>query len=89
MITVAQYRQFAAECRELAEKLTDEDDKRAVALMAASWDKVAAERETLIKAADGGFFINAVRASIAQPQLPSDEQKPPVPDPPQLFKRLP
>ena len=44
MKTVEEYRKFAADCRELAAKLRDPNDKRALALMANGWDKVAAKR---------------------------------------------
>ncbi len=50
MRTVAEYRKFAAETRELAAKLTDPRDKRALELMAAAWDKVAREREAALDA---------------------------------------
>ena len=46
MKTVAEYRKFAQDCRELAAKLRDPDDKRALLLMAVGWDKVADERAT-------------------------------------------
>jgi hypothetical protein len=44
MKTVEEYRKLAEDCRALAAKLRD-DDKRALELMAAAWDKVATERE--------------------------------------------
>jgi hypothetical protein len=50
MKTVAEYRQFAASCRELANKITDPKDKHAVELMADAWDKVANDREVAVKA---------------------------------------
>ncbi len=49
MKTVAEYRKFAAKCRELAAKLTDANDKRATELMASAWDKVAKQREAQLK----------------------------------------
>jgi|GEM_PF-2489714 len=49
MRTVAEYRKYADDCRELAAKLRDPEDRRALELMAAAWDKVAKERETLLK----------------------------------------
>ena len=52
MKTVAEYRQFAASCRELAEKISDPKDKHAVELMAEAWDKVANDREVAVKAGD-------------------------------------
>ena len=47
--TVAEYRYFAEDCRTLAAKLTDPNDKRGMELMAAGWDKVANKREALLK----------------------------------------
>ena len=52
MKTVAEYRQFAEDCRQLAAKLRAPDDKRAVLLMATAWDKVANEREAQLKKVD-------------------------------------
>jgi hypothetical protein len=52
MKTVAEYRKFAEECRQLAAKLRAPDDKHAVLLMATAWDKVANEREALLKRTD-------------------------------------
>jgi hypothetical protein len=49
MKTVAEYRQFAEECRKLAAKLTNPNDKHAVELMASAWDKIANEREARFK----------------------------------------
>ena len=59
MKTVEEYRQFAADCRTLAAKLTNANDRRALELMAAAWEKIANERETQLKkdksrAAGGG-----------------------------------
>jgi hypothetical protein len=50
MRTVAEYRQFAAECRKLAAKLSDPKDKQATELMAAAWERIANEREAALKA---------------------------------------
>jgi hypothetical protein len=50
MKTIAEYRKFAEDCRALAAKLTDPQDKRAVELMAEAWSKVANEREAMLKA---------------------------------------
>jgi hypothetical protein len=47
--TVAEYRQFAAWCREIAPKIGDPKDKHAVELMAEAWDKVANDREVAVK----------------------------------------
>jgi hypothetical protein len=49
MKTVEEYRGFAEDCRKLAAELADPEDKRAMALMAAAWDKVANEREAVLK----------------------------------------
>lgn len=49
MKTVAEYRQFAAACREMASKITDPKDKHAVELMAEAWEKVANDREEALK----------------------------------------
>jgi hypothetical protein len=43
MKSVTEYRRFAEDCRELASKLKDPNDKRALLLMAAGWDKIANE----------------------------------------------
>jgi hypothetical protein len=48
--TIVEYRKFAVDCRELADKLRDPNDKRALLLMAAGWDKVADERTAKIAA---------------------------------------
>jgi hypothetical protein len=45
MKTVDEYREFARQCRELAAKITDPNDRRATELMASAWDKVANEHE--------------------------------------------
>jgi hypothetical protein len=49
MKTVEEYRGFATDCRKLVAELTDPEDKRAVELMAATWEKVANEREAMLK----------------------------------------
>jgi hypothetical protein len=49
MRTVAEYRKYAEDCRELATKLGSPDDKRAVLLMATAWEKVANEREAQLR----------------------------------------
>jgi hypothetical protein len=49
MKTVAEYRQFAALCRELADKLTNPRDRHATELMAGVWEKIANERELALK----------------------------------------
>ena len=49
MKTVAEYRQFAEWCREMALKISDPKDKYAVELMAEAWDKVANDREAALE----------------------------------------
>jgi hypothetical protein len=49
MRTVAEFRKHAEECREMAKKLSREDDKKAMELMAAAWEKVANDRERDLK----------------------------------------
>jgi hypothetical protein len=49
MKTVAEYREFAANCREMAARMTDPNDRRALELQASAWEKVASEREAALK----------------------------------------
>jgi hypothetical protein len=49
MTSVAQYRQYASECRQLAAKITHLKAKAEVEMMAGVWDTVADEREALLK----------------------------------------
>jgi len=49
MPLVAQYRQFAADYRRLAAKLTNPADKQAMELLAIGWDTVAAKREAMLR----------------------------------------
>ena len=49
MKTVAEYREFARMCRELAAQLVNPKDKRAVELMAAGWEKSANDREAVLQ----------------------------------------
>jgi hypothetical protein len=49
MRTVAEFRKHAEECREMARKLTREDDKKALELMAKAWEKAANARERELK----------------------------------------
>jgi hypothetical protein len=46
MKTVAEYRQYAADCRAIARGLKDPEEKRALEDMAAAWEKAADKRET-------------------------------------------
>lgn len=45
---VAQYRQFAGDCRRLAELLTKPADKQALELFAVGRDKIADDREAML-----------------------------------------
>jgi hypothetical protein len=49
MKTVADYREFAAKCRELAARMTDPQDRQALELQASAWDKVADAREAALR----------------------------------------
>ncbi len=49
MRTVAEYRQYARECRELATRMNDPKDRMALELQAKAWEKVADEREAALK----------------------------------------
>jgi hypothetical protein len=51
MKTVDEYREFARQCRELAAKITDPNDRRATEQMASAWDKVANEHEAKLREA--------------------------------------
>ena len=50
MKMVAEYREFARLCRELAAKITNPNDRRATELMASAWEKIADEREAKLAA---------------------------------------
>ena len=49
MKTVAEYRKFAEGCRQLAEKLMDPNDKRALQMMADAWERIANERQAKLR----------------------------------------
>jgi hypothetical protein len=49
MRTVAEYRQYARECREMAARMDNPQDREALELQARAWEKVAAGRETALK----------------------------------------
>jgi hypothetical protein len=49
MKSVAVYRQYASECRQLAAKIIHLKAKAEVEMMASVWDKVADEREALLE----------------------------------------
>jgi hypothetical protein len=64
--TVAEYRKFAEDCRELAAKLNTPDDKRAQELMATAWEKVAIQREAQLgKTASARRFSLPIRLATA------------------------
>jgi hypothetical protein len=45
MKTVEEYRRYAEECRELAQRAGSPDDRKAILAIAVSWDKLAGDRE--------------------------------------------
>jgi hypothetical protein len=47
--TVAEYREFAVKCREMAARMTDPQDRRALELQASAWKKVADAREAALQ----------------------------------------
>jgi hypothetical protein len=49
MRTVAEFRQYARECREMAARMDDPKDREALELQAKAWEKVAAGREAALK----------------------------------------
>lgn len=49
MLKVAEYRQHAADCRSMAAKTKDPDQRKMLDDMAASWERLAAEREKFLK----------------------------------------
>ena len=49
MHLVAQYRKLAAESRRLAAMLTKPDDKQALELFATGWDRIADNREAMLR----------------------------------------
>jgi hypothetical protein len=65
MKTVAEYRKFAGDCRELAAKLSTPDDKRAQELMATAWENVANQREAQLGKAAARRFSLPIRLAAA------------------------
>jgi hypothetical protein len=56
MKTVAEYRAFARDCRKLAARLTKQEDRTALEMMAAAWERIANEREQALR---GGTLAGA------------------------------
>jgi hypothetical protein len=52
MITVAEYRRFAAQCREMAARTSNPLDQQALELQAMAWERIANEREAAINNGD-------------------------------------
>ena len=52
MITVAQYREFAVQCREMAARTGSPSDRKALELQATAWDRIANDREAALKKGD-------------------------------------
>jgi hypothetical protein len=65
MKTVAEYRKFAEDCRELAAKLTTADDKHAQELMATAWENAANQREAQLGNAAARRFSLPIRLATA------------------------
>ena len=61
MRTVAEYRKFAEECRRLARTLTKPDERDALAVMAATWEKLAKKREAELAKQNGKRGCGTVR----------------------------
>jgi hypothetical protein len=55
MRNVAEYRDHAQKCRELAAKLTNDRDRFALHMMAETWEKLARDREAMLE--QGGQTI--------------------------------
>ena len=53
MKLVEEYRLLARACREMAARMTDPQDRRALELQASAWEKVANEREAKLKGDEG------------------------------------
>ncbi|HEX3506544.1 MAG TPA: hypothetical protein VHU22_24435 [Xanthobacteraceae bacterium] len=49
MIAVAEYRNFAAQCREMAVRTDNPLDRKALQIQAAASERIANERETVLK----------------------------------------
>lgn len=49
MKEVEAYRKHARDCEAMAARLTRDDDKRAMLMIAAAWNKVADEREAMLQ----------------------------------------
>jgi hypothetical protein len=46
---VAEYQEFAGKCREMAECMTDPQNRHALELQASAWEKVANARATALQ----------------------------------------
>jgi hypothetical protein len=49
MKTIPEYREFAAKCRDMAARMTDPEDRKALELQASAWEKVADGREAALR----------------------------------------
>lgn len=49
VITVAEYRKFAMQCRQMAARSDNEADREALELQAGAWERIANERESALK----------------------------------------
>ena len=68
MRTVAEFRKLAEERRELAKKLTREDDKKAMELMAKTWEKAANARERELRSKYAGYASIIPAGGIWRPR---------------------
>jgi hypothetical protein len=50
MQTVAEYLRYARECREMAARMSNPNDRKALELQAAAWEKIAKAREEVLLA---------------------------------------
>jgi hypothetical protein len=57
MLKVAEYRQHAADCRNMAAKTKDPDQRKMLEDMAAAWEGLATEREKFLKLKPAGVLV--------------------------------
>jgi hypothetical protein len=57
MLKVAEYREHAADCRNMAAKTKDPDQRKMLEDMAAAWEGLATEREKFLKLNPAGVLV--------------------------------
>jgi hypothetical protein len=57
MLKVAEYREHAADCRNMAAKTKDPDQRKMLEDMAAAWEGLATEREKFLKLKPAGVLV--------------------------------